>query len=76
MPSGYSPADDFIDESLDLNELIVGQQDAAMFFVRVSGESMQGVGICDGDLLAVNRALEAKRNPDDNSRFNQPKDGP
>ena len=52
-----SPADDYIDRSLDLNELLI-KNPAATFFVRVAGESMTGVGIHDGDILVVDRAVE------------------
>ena len=51
-----SPADDFIDRSLDLNEHLVAHP-AATFFVRVHGDSMQGAGIRSGDILVVDRAL-------------------
>ncbi len=54
-----SPADDFIDKSLDLNEHLVSHP-AATFFVRAQGESMSGAGIASGDLLVVDRALEPK----------------
>ena len=51
-----SPADDFIDRSLDLNdELVVNS--IATFFVRASGHSMDGAGIHDGDLLVVDRSV-------------------
>jgi len=50
-----SPADDYVSESLDLNEYIIEQRDTT-FFVRAKGNSMIGAGIHDGDLLAVNRA--------------------
>jgi DNA polymerase V len=53
-----SPADDFIDKRLDLNEHLI-QHPAATFFVRVVGDSMQGAGIHEGDLLVVDRAIEA-----------------
>lgn len=52
-----SPADDYIEHTLDLNEKLI-RHPAATFFVRVSGDSMQGAGIYDGDLLVVDRALE------------------
>jgi len=52
-----SPADDYIDRLLDLNELLI-KNPAATFFVRVAGESMIGVGIHDGDILVVDRAVE------------------
>ncbi|MBU1040615.1 MAG: translesion error-prone DNA polymerase V autoproteolytic subunit [Proteobacteria bacterium] len=54
-----SPADDFIDKRLDLNEYLI-QHPAATFFVRAVGESMLGAGIHDGDLLIVDRAVEAQ----------------
>lgn len=53
-----SPADDFTDQKLDLNELLI-RHPAATFFVRVFGDSMTGAGIHDKDLLIVDRALEA-----------------
>lgn len=53
-----SPADDYIDKSLDLNEYLV-RHPAATFFVRVSGDSMINAGIHAGDILIVDRAEEA-----------------
>lgn len=52
-----SPADDYIDKCLDLNELLI-RHPAATFFVRASGDSMSGAGIHSGDILVVDRALE------------------
>ncbi len=52
-----SPADDYIDRPLDLNELLIRHK-AATFFVRAQGDSMTGAGIHDGDLLVVDRAVE------------------
>ena len=51
-----SPADDFIERSLDLNEQLVANP-IATFFVRASGHSMDGAGIHDGDLLVVDRSV-------------------
>jgi DNA polymerase V len=51
-----SPADDYIDQQLDLNELII-QRPSATFFVRVQGDSMQNAGIFSGDILVVDRSL-------------------
>jgi DNA polymerase V len=51
-----SPADDFIEGSLDLNEQLIDNP-IATFFVRASGHSMHGAGIHDGDLLVVDRAI-------------------
>jgi DNA polymerase V len=56
-----SPADDFIDRSLDLNEHLV-EHPAATFFVRVYGDSMRDAGIHSGDILVVDRALEPANN--------------
>jgi DNA polymerase V len=53
-----SPADDFIEKTLDLNELLV-QKPAATFFVRAQGESMLGAGIHPNDILVVDRSIEA-----------------
>jgi len=53
-----SPADDFVDTKLDLNEYLV-KHPSATFFVRVTGDSMTGVGIYDDDILIVDRSLEA-----------------
>jgi DNA polymerase V len=53
-----SPADDHIDRKLDLNELLI-QNPAATFFVRVAGDSMRDAGIHHGDILVVDRSLEA-----------------
>jgi len=51
-----SPGDDFKEECLDLNEHLISHK-AATFFVRVTGDSMTGVGIFPGDLLIVDRSL-------------------
>lgn len=57
VPAGFpSPADDFIDKKLNLNEYLI-QHPAATFFCRVSGHSMKGLGIFDGDLLIVDRSI-------------------
>ena len=56
-----SAAEDYIDGQINLHELIV-RNPAATFFLRASGDSMLGVGIHDGDLLVVDRSLEASHN--------------
>ncbi|MFU8769701.1 MAG: LexA family protein [Desulfotignum sp.] len=53
-----SPADDYIEGSLDLNQHLI-RHPAATFFVRVSGDSMVNAGIFPGDILIVDRSLEA-----------------
>lgn len=58
VPAGFpSPADDYVDQRLDLNDHLIDHP-AATFFVRVTGDSMTGASIHDGDLLVVDRALE------------------
>lgn len=52
-----SPADDYMEGSLDLNEHVI-KHPAATYFVRASGDSMTGAGIFDGDLLVVDRSLK------------------
>ncbi len=52
-----SPAEDEIEEKLDLNELLV-KHPTATFFLKVSGTSMLKAGIQDGDILVVDRSLE------------------
>ena len=54
-----SPADDHLDRDLDLHELLI-QHPASTFYVRLAGDSMQGAGLYDGDLLIVDRSLEPK----------------
>ena len=54
-----SPADDYIECNLDLNEHLIANPPAT-FFVRVSGNSMIGAGIHDGDLLVVDRSVEPR----------------
>lgn len=53
-----SVADNFLEKNLDLNELLVSHP-AATFFVRVDGDSMEEAKISDGDILIVDRAVEA-----------------
>ncbi|MBC8337957.1 MAG: translesion error-prone DNA polymerase V autoproteolytic subunit [Alphaproteobacteria bacterium] len=51
-----SPADDYLEGALDLNEHLI-RRPAATFFLRVLGDSMTGVGIHSGDLLIVDRSV-------------------
>ena len=53
-----SPAQDYIEGKLDLNEHLITHP-ASTFFVRVDGYSMAGAGIMPDDILVVDRALEA-----------------
>jgi len=56
-----SPADNYIEKELDLNEYLI-KHPAATFFVRVEGNSMIDAGIHSGDILIVDKSLEAKNN--------------
>ena len=54
-----SPAQDYFDGRIDLNAHLI-KDITSTFIVRVTGDSMEGAGISDGDELIVNRALEPK----------------
>ena len=56
-----SPAEDYMQAKLDLNELLV-EHPSATYYVRVNGDSMLGAGIVSGDLLVVDRSLEVTNN--------------
>nr|WP_159465550.1 translesion error-prone DNA polymerase V autoproteolytic subunit [Scandinavium goeteborgense] len=59
VPCGFpSPAQDYVEDRLDLNKLLI-RHPSATYFIKVSGESMHGAGISDGDLLVVDRSLSA-----------------
>ncbi|HIG79671.1 MAG TPA: translesion error-prone DNA polymerase V autoproteolytic subunit [Cycloclasticus sp.] len=51
-----SPADDYVEKRLDLNELLINKP-ASTFFVRAEGESMLGAGIHPDDVLVVDRSV-------------------
>lgn len=55
-----SPADDYVDEiKIDLNELCI-ENPSSTFLAWVQGESMIGAGINPGDLLVIDKALDAQ----------------
>ena len=56
-----SPAMDFMDVSIDLNQLMI-KHPSATFFGRVQGNSMLDAGISDGDLLVIDRSLSPSNN--------------
>lgn len=56
-----SPADDFKEIRISLDEELVNNKEAT-FYARVSGNSMEDAGISDGDLLVIDRSLEPKNN--------------
>ncbi len=55
-----SPAAQYEEESLDLNRLLI-RKPAATFFMKVTGDSMVGAGIYQGDIIVVDRSVT----PDD-----------
>ncbi|KXO81164.1 LexA family protein [Stutzerimonas stutzeri] len=60
VPAGFpSPAADYEEVTLSIDEL-VDLRTPHVYLVRVEGPSMVGAGIYDGDVLVVNRALEAR----------------
>lgn len=52
-----SPAEDYLEPSIDLNKELI-KHPASTFFGRVSGDSMIGAGIDDGDILIIDKSLE------------------
>jgi len=54
-----SPADDHLEDQLDLNKHLIHHQEST-FFVRAQGESMLNAGIHPGDILIVDKSLPAK----------------
>ena len=56
-----SPADDFIELSIDLNKEYIKNRDTT-FYAKVKGDSMKNAGIFDGDLLIIYKSLEPQNN--------------
>ncbi|WPP50416.1 LexA family protein [Catalinimonas niigatensis] len=62
LAAGFpSPADDYMEASLDLNKHLV-QNTSATFFARVKGHSMEDAGIYEGDIIIVDRSKEVRNN--------------
>lgn len=60
VPAGFpSPADDYLERSLDLNSHLI-KHPAATYLARARGDSMEDRGIYDGDLLIVDRSRNAQ----------------
>ncbi|EDA8515352.1 translesion error-prone DNA polymerase V autoproteolytic subunit, partial [Salmonella enterica subsp. enterica serovar Poona] len=60
MPCGFpSPAADYIEQRIDLNELLVSHP-SSTYFVKATGDSMIDAGINDGDLLVVDSSRTAE----------------
>jgi DNA polymerase V len=54
-----SPATDYVEDDIDLNAHLI-KNIPSTFLIRVQGKSMNNIGICDGDLLVVDRSLNPK----------------
>lgn len=54
-----SPADDFLEEQLDLNRWLITNPPAT-FYARVEGDSMRDLGILDHDIVAIDRSKKAR----------------
>lgn len=62
VPAGFpSPAQDHVQRRIDLNEHLIHNGDATYLF-KVSGDSMNGIGIFPNDTLLVDRSIEPKHN--------------
>jgi len=60
VPAGFpSPAEDYLEQSLDIARYLV-KRPKTTFFMRVEGDSMIKAGINDGDLLVIDRAETAR----------------
>ena len=62
IPAGFpSPADDYLEQKINLNEYIVTHP-SATFYYWVEGNSMIEAGIFDGDLIVVDNSIKPKNN--------------
>lgn len=60
VPAGFpSPSQDYSDTKIDLTQMLI-RDELSTFIVRVSGDSMEGAGIYDGDKLIVDRSIEPR----------------
>ena len=58
VPAGFpSPAQDYLEDEIDLSSYLI-RNPAATYMMRVEGDSMQGAGILDGDLVIIDKSLE------------------
>ena len=55
-----SPAQDYIDKSLDFNRELI-EHPSATFYAKVVGESMVGAGISEGDIVVIDRAVDPEQ---------------
>jgi len=53
-----APGDDMVEAELNVHDLLVRHPEAT-YFVRVQGNSMEGAGIFSGDILVIDRSVDA-----------------
>ena len=53
-----SPAQDYTSEAINLGKILVRDNETT-FYARVEGNSMYEAGICDGDLVVIDKSIEA-----------------
>ena len=56
-----SPAEDFIEQALDLNKVVV-KNPVSTFFGRIKGNSLEGIFLYDGDIIVIDKSLTPKNN--------------
>ena len=56
-----SPADDFKEIRISLDRELVRNQEST-FYAKVSGNSMENAGLCDGDLIIIDKSLNPENN--------------
>lgn len=54
-----SPAEDYLESGIDLNKELIAHP-STTFFGRVKGDSMSGAGIFEGDILVIDKSLNAQ----------------
>jgi len=54
-----NPAEEASGQAMDLNELLV-RHPISTYYLRVEGDSMEGAGITEGDIVVVDKSLEAR----------------
>lgn len=60
LSAGFpSPAEDYVEKSIDLNELLV-KKPASTFMMRLASSSMAKAGVLQGDVLVIDRSLSPK----------------
>ena len=62
VPAGFpSPARDYVENCLSLNELMI-RNPPATYFVRIEGFSMIGANLRNGDIVIVDKSIEPYSN--------------